>query len=86
MRLEWKEDEGGDYFAEVANLLCIAYTWYPSSQSYSGEIWVADNGIDDVELYTDHHHRSLDEMKQHLEEKLIEILKVWHDVYEELTK
>lgn len=86
MRLEWKEDEDGDQFAEVANLYCIAYTWYPHSQSWRGDIWVGINGIDDAELYSTKQNLSLDEMKLHLEEKLIEILKVWHDAYEELTK
>lgn len=86
MRLEWKEDKDGDQCAEVANLLCIAYTWHPSSQSYRGDIWVVNNGIDDAELYSTAQKRSLDEMKLHIEEKLIEMLKVWHDAYEELAK
>lgn len=83
MRLEWKEDEGGDHYAEVANLYCIAYTGYQSSQSYRGDI-----RMDDYEdaLYITKQHLTLDEMKLHLEEKLIEMLKVWHDAYEELTK
>lgn len=83
MKLEWEVDDDGDHFAEVASLLCIVYTWNSAS---CGDIWAEYNGIDDVCLYTTKQNLSADEMKLHLEEKLIEILKVWHDAYEELVK
>lgn len=86
MKLEWKREMGWCEFAEVENLYCLVHDWNPGDLSRGGDIWLCKGGLDDAELYTTAQNLSADEMKRHLEEKLIEILKVWHDAYEELTK
>lgn len=45
-----------------------------------------EKDFDSVILYCSIERLPLDEMKQHIEGQLANILKVWHDAYEELAK